>query len=198
MEKEQPELHQTRFIAIDTETTGLNYKEDRILSIGAVSIKNNIIDVSNSFEVYIKQEKFNPETVEIHGIIKNEKFKTLSEAETIEQFLSFIGNAVLVAHHAQFDMNMLNLALKRNGLPKLKNKVLDTMILYRATRITSNLIDHHKNYSLDEVAEALSLDLKDRHTAAGDAFITALAFLKITSKLNKGGKLKLKDLFRLR
>ena len=184
------------FIAFDTETTGFDLKKDRILCIGAVTIKNNTIDVSRGFEEYIAQDTFNPETVKIHGIIQHEKLETLTEEEAVKAFLKYIGNSVLVAHHAGFDIGMMNAALHRMGLPKLKNKVLDTVNLYRGTLIISNLINRDKTYSLDEIAETYSIEIKDRHTAAGDAFITAIAFLKILGKLNAGNKLKLKKLFR--
>ncbi|MDT0650996.1 3'-5' exonuclease [Autumnicola edwardsiae] len=188
-------ISDVRFVVLDTETTGFDYKEDRMLCIGAVSVQHNQINMADNFEIYIEQEKFNPESVEIHGIIKNEKVATLSEEEAVKHFLNYIENAVLVAHHANFDITMINKALKRMGLPKLKNRILDTMFLYRRTRITSNLIDREKNYSLDEIAEAYTIDVSDRHTAAGDAFITAIAFLKILGRLNKNGQMKLKNLF---
>jgi len=178
------------FIAFDTETTGFDLKKDRILCIGAVTIKNNTIDVSRGFEEYIVQDTFNPETVKIHGIIQHERLETLTEEEAVKAFLKYIGNSVLVAHHAGFDIGMMNAALHRMGLPKLKNKVLDTVNLYRGTLIISNLINRDKTYSLDEIAETYSIEIKDRHTAAGDAFITAIAFLKILGKLNAGNKLK--------
>lgn len=178
------------FIAFDTETTGFDLKKDRILCIGAVTIKNNTIDVSRGFEEYIVQDTFNPETVKIHGIIQHEKLETLTEEEAVKAFLKYIGNSVLVAHHAGFDIGMMNAALHRMGLPKLKNKVLDTVNLYRGTLIISNLINRDKTYSLDEIAETYSIEIKDRHTAAGDAFITAIAFLKILGKLNADNKLK--------
>ncbi|UOB17190.1 3'-5' exonuclease [Abyssalbus ytuae] len=194
--KNPVEIQDTTFIVLDTETTGFDYKTDRILCIGAVTLKNNIIDVSNTFEVYIKQEKFNPESVKIHGLLHNENFETISEEQAIEKFLRYAGNSVIVAHHAYFDITMIDNAMKRLGLPGLKNKVLDTGVLYRASRITSNLIDKEKRYTLDEIAETLSIDVSDRHTAAGDAFITAIAFLKICNRLNKNLDLKLKDLFK--
>ncbi len=103
----------------------------------------------------------------------------------------------MVAHHAGFDIGMVNEALTRMGLPKLKNKVLDTVNLYRGTRIISNLINREKSYSLDEIAETYNIDIKDRHTAAGDAFITAIAFLTILGKLSTDGKMNLKKLFRI-
>ncbi|MDN3594625.1 3'-5' exonuclease [Zunongwangia endophytica] len=184
----------TTFVVLDTETTGFDQEKDRILSIGCVKVHNNKLLVSNSFEVYLKQEAFNPDTVEIHGLIKHERFDTFTEEKALQLLLKYLGNSVLVAHHAGFDVNMLNAALKRNQLPKLKNRVLDTGVLYRKTRIISNFIDQHKNYSLDEIALAYNIDLKDRHTAIGDAFITAIAFLKILGRLKRK---KLKELLKM-
>ena len=184
---------ETTFVVLDTETTGFDQDKDRILSIGCVKVSNNKLLVSDSFEIYLKQEKFNPDTVEIHGLIKHERFETVTEEKALQLFLKYIGNSVLVAHHAGFDINMINAAMKRNQLPKLKNQVLDTGVLYRKTRIISNFIDQHKNYTLDEIALAYNIDLKDRHTAIGDAFITAIAFLKILGRLKRK---KLKELFK--
>jgi len=197
-QEELPSLvSQIPFVVFDTETTGFNYKNDRILSIGAVKVRSNELDVSQTFEHYLQQERFNPESVKIHGILKEEKTESLTEEEAIRKFLKYIGNAVLVAHHAVFDIKMINSALKRKGLPKLKNPVLDTGYLYRKTLLNSNLIDREKNYSLDEIAEAFIIDVKDRHTAIGDAFITAIAFLKILGKLDKKKERKLKELLKL-
>ncbi|PKD17961.1 DNA polymerase III subunit epsilon [Salegentibacter salinarum] len=196
-EKLPKEIAETRFVVFDTETTGFDIKKDRMLSIGAVAIKNKSINIADGFEEYISQETFNPKTVKIHGIIQNERIETLSEEEAVKTFLKYIGNSVLVAHHAGFDVGMINEALSRMGLPKLKNKVLDTVNLYRGTRIISNLINREKSYSLDEIAETYNIDTKDRHTAAGDAFITAIAFLTILGKLNNDGKINLKKLFRV-
>ena len=191
------EITKTRFVVLDTETTGFDIKKDRMLSIGAIAINNKSIDIADGFEEYISQKTFNPKTVKIHGIIQNERIETLSEEEAVKAFLKYIGNSVLVAHHAGFDIGMINEALSRMGLPKLKNKVLDTVNLYRGTRIISNLINREKSYSLDEIAETYNIDVKDRHTAAGDAFITAIAFLTILGKLNTDRKLNLKKLFRI-
>ncbi|MFI2743266.1 PolC-type DNA polymerase III [Zhouia sp. PK063] len=191
-------LRESTFVVLDTETTGFNYKEDRILCIGALILKDDKIKIDETFELYLHQEKFNPDTVKIHGIIKKDEFKNISEKEAIIQFLTYIKNAVLVAHHAHFDINMINAMLKRYNLPKLKNKVLDTAVLYKATRINSNFIDKSKAYSLDNVADSLAISKKDRHTAAGDAYITAIAFLKIIHKLTKGSPVKFKDILKIK
>ena len=186
-----------RYVVLDTETTGFDKYKDRILSIGAVTIVGQDIAVKNMFEVYLKQEVFNPKTVEIHGLLKAGKLQTTSEEEALKVFLDYIGNAILVAHHAAFDINMLNEALNRLNLPRLKNKVLDTGYLFKKSRIRSNLIKQEDNYSLDSIAEKLSITIQDRHTAIGDAYMTALIFMKLRTTLHKLKKINEEQLIKL-
>lgn len=187
-------IEENTFVVFDTETTGFDIKKDRILSIGALKVHQKSIDISMVFERYVSQNTFNPESVAIHGIIKNDLIAKISEEDAVKEFLNYIGNSVLVGHHIAFDVGMINQVLNRMGLPKLKNKTLDTMLLYRATRINSNLIDKGRSYSLDELAENLNISVKDRHTSAGDAYITAIAFLKTVSRLSNQKNGRLKDL----
>lgn len=182
------------FVVLDTETTGFDKIEDRILSIGALKLKNNQILAGEILDIYIEQHKFNKESVQIHGILKNSKRDCLSEEKAIGQFLKYVGNHVIVAHHAGFDIGMINSALKRLGLPKLKNIVLDTGVLYKKTLIKSYLIQPKEHYSLDDLANKFSISKKDRHTALGDAYITTLAFLKILTKIKEKKELTLKNL----
>jgi DNA polymerase-3 subunit epsilon len=191
-QKQPKSFENTRFVIFDTETTGLDIYNDRILSIGAIGIFNHNIDVADSFEIYLKQEAFKAETVEIHGILKEGKLSKISEAEALENFMTYIGNAVLVAHHTAFDIEMINAALKRMDLPKLKNKTIDTGILYKKLEGKK---DSH--FNLDVLSSEFNIPKHDRHTAAGDAFITALLFLKIVSKLKKERNLHYSDLFRV-
>ncbi|WP_437372196.1 3'-5' exonuclease [Maribacter litoralis] len=184
------------FVVLDTETTGFSFEEDRILSIGAVKIKKEIISVQDVFDIYLEQEKFNKETVHVHGLLKNGQRDCKSEISAMQKFLEYVGNAIIVAHHAGFDMGMLNTALERHGLPKLKNTVLDTGVIYKKTLIKSYLVQPKSNYSLDELAEKFSISRKDRHTALGDAYITAVAFLKIISRLKEKKNFSLKSLLR--
>lgn len=180
-----------RFVVFDTETTGLNPSSDRILSIGTVGIRNFEIDVSDSFECYLQQAHFNATTVEIHGILKTGKIIKIEEQDALIKFLDYIGNAILVAHHAAFDIAMINEGLKRMNLPKLKNKVVDTGELYRKTKY----IKDHQVYSLDTLCDLFKITKHDRHTASGDAFLTALIFLKTIALLRrKKRSLKLRDL----
>lgn len=195
-EKHTKNFNELIFVALDTETTGFSFEEDRILSIGALKVKRETISVQEVYNVYLQQDKFNKESVPVHGLLKDGSRECVSEIVALEQFLEYLGNSVIVAHHAGFDMGMLNRALQRNGLPKLKNTVLDTGILYRKTLIKSYLIQLKTNYTLDELAEKYSISKKDRHTALGDAYITAVAFLKIISRLKEKKNFSLKTLTR--
>ncbi|SNR77550.1 DNA polymerase-3 subunit epsilon [Lutibacter agarilyticus] len=189
--KQPKTIEATRFVVFDTETTGLNTTTDRILSIGSISIFENEIHISDTFERYLIQQAFNAETVEIHGILKGGNIEKISEEKAIEQFINYVGNSVLVAHHAAFDIEMINIALKRMSLPKLKNKSIDTGILYKKL---DGKKDNH--FNLDVLCKEFLIPMHDRHTASGDAYITALLFLKIISKLKIQRTVHFSDLFR--
>jgi len=169
----------TRYIVFDCETTGLDPKKDVILSIGAIGIEGDAILVNDYFEVFLKQEMYCPETVPIHGILKTGKEDKLIENDAIIEFLYFIKNATLVGHHTNFDINMVNQALKRLNLGKLKNKRIDTNGLYQKFKGWQS----DQNSGLDELCDVFKISKSDRHTASGDAFITALIFLKLKKKL---------------
>lgn len=190
------QLKAVRFVVFDTETTGLDIEKDRILSIGALSLQDDTIAVNQSFEVYLHQHFYHAENVAIHGILEAESKPRITELEAIKLSLAFVGNSVLVAHHAGFDRAMFNQALKRHGLPKLKNKFLDTSVLYKRTLIASPLLQKQDQYSLDELAEKFDIPTTDRHTALGDTYITAIAFLNILGKLKAKGNLSVKRLFK--
>ncbi|MCK0190789.1 3'-5' exonuclease [Arenibacter sp. F20364] len=191
------DLSLVRFVVLDTETTGFDYLNDRILCIGALSLVDKNIALNQSLELFLKQEHYNAETAKIHGILKNGGASCISESAAMEELLGFLNNAIIVAHHAIFDITMINRALERNGLPRLKNKVLDTSHLYKKTLLTSNVFKKKEHYSLDELAEKYDISKKDRHTALGDAYITAIAFLKIRNRLKGKGQLRLKDLLKM-
>jgi DNA polymerase-3 subunit epsilon len=188
--KEAWSFEETRFVVLDTETTGLDPKKDKILSIGAVSIRNNCMEVSESFECFLMQERFNTETVKIHGILKEGKNSKISELDALKAFLEYINDDVLIAHHAAFDEAIINSSLKNNHLPKLKNKTIDTDILYKKLKDSEG-----KHFSLDKLCEEFNIKMHDRHTAQGDAYITAQLFVKIISRIKIENNLNYNTLF---
>lgn len=189
-------IEETRFVVLDTETTGFDYDNDRILCIGALVLQNGIINVQESFEVYLEQDHYDKSTAQIHGILKDLLVKRPTELEALQQFLDFLGGSIIIAHHTIFDVTMINRALERNGLPQLQNKTLDTAYLYKKTLIQSHLFERKDHYTLDDLADKFDISKKDRHTALGDAYITAIAFLKIVKKLREKKEVSLNQLFK--
>ena len=189
-------IEETRFVVLDTETTGFDYENDRILCIGALVLQNGVIAVQDSFEVYIEQDHYDKSTAQIHGILKDFILKRPSESEALQQFLAFLGDSIIIAHHTTFDTTMINKALERNKLPQLINHRLDTAILYKKTLIVSHLFERKDHYTLDDLADKFDISKKDRHTALGDAYITAIAFLKIVKKLKEKKETNLNSLFK--
>lgn len=176
---EENQSKEKRYVVFDCETTGLDYKSDRILSIGAVAIQNNEIIVNDYLEVFLQQDVFKAETVLIHGILREGKEEKIVEAEAVIRFLEFVKDATLVGHHVDFDIEMINQSLTRLDLGKLKNQSMDTDIMYQKLKY----LPYEQHTSLDELCTIYKIKKSDRHTASGDAFITALLFLKLKRKL---------------
>jgi DNA polymerase-3 subunit epsilon len=168
------------FLVFDCETTGLDVNKDVILSIGGVRIVHDIIYVEDSFEIFLKQDLFKTDSVAIHGIRKEEGAEKVVEAEAIIQFLERIQNRIIVGHHVGFDMAMVNKALGRLGVGKLKNKTLDTDAMFQKYKH----LPAEEHHSLDDLCQYFKIPMHDRHTAAGDAYLTALVFLKLKKKLS--------------
>ena len=177
---EENQSKEKRYVVFDCETTGLDHKSDRILSIGAVAIQNNEIIVNDYLEVFLQQDVFKAETVLIHGILREGKEEKIVEAEAVIRFLEFVKDATLVGHHVDFDIEMMNQALNRLDVGKLKNQSMDTDIMYQKLKY----LPYEQHTSLDELCTIYKIKKSDRHTASGDAFITALLFLKLKRKLD--------------
>lgn len=189
-------IEETRFVVLDTETTGFDYENDRILCIGALVLQNNVISIQETLEIYLQQDHYDKSTAQIHGILRDFVLQRPSELEALQQFLTFLGDSIIVAHHTIFDITMINKALERNNLPQLTNKTLDTAYLYKKTLIKSHLFERKDHYTLDDLADKFDISKKDRHTALGDAYITAIAFLKIVKKLKEKKEISLNQLFK--
>ncbi|MBF2709976.1 3'-5' exonuclease [Flavobacterium soyangense] len=167
-----------RFVVLCTETTGLNPDKDVILSIGSFSVINNSILIGDSFEAYFAQYKFFHDNGNLNEFTVESKMKKLGESEGIQAFIEFIGNSILVGHHIDFDVEMINAALERLGCGRLKNEALDIDIMHR------KLLDiNNKQFSLEELCEIYKIPKSDRNSSSEDAYKIALLFLKLKSRL---------------
>ena len=159
---------------IDLETTGFNPPGgDEIISVGAVLIRGGKIHRRLSFDRLINPYRNIPENmIRLTGICPNQISKTDSIYKVMPDFLSFIGGHVLIGHTVQFDLSFLNRKLK-SCRTKIHNKSLDTADLAQA------LLPTLSNYSLDRVSARFNIGNEGRHTALGDALLTARLFLTL-------------------
>ena len=174
-------------VVIDAETTGLNLKRDRLISLGGLRVQGNLIKVAEQFEAYLPTpaELQNSGAVAIHGIVPNSRYyKYSQEEEMLVALLDFLKDGVIVGHHIRFDVTMINQSLARYGAGKLRNQVIDTAAV--AERLQpAGYWSPNDQYSLDQLARRYRIPLSDRHTALGDAYITAVLWLKLISRLGE-------------
>lgn len=168
----------SRFVVLSTETSGLSPTKDVILSIGAFAVVNDSILIGDSFEAILLQYKFFHDNGLLNEFMVESKMKKLPEAEAIQSLIEFIGNSVIVGHHVDFDVEIINQALERMECGRLKNEALDIDVMHR------KLLDiTDKQSSLDELSKIYNVPISDRNSAAEDAYKTALLFLKLKSRL---------------
>jgi len=153
------------FTVFDIETTGLHVGRDKITEIGAVKIKNGeIVDYYNSF---VNPEMPIPEKIQELTKITDEMVKdSLTVKEVLPQFLDFVGDSILVAHNASFDMGFIRYFADLYDTT-VNNTVLDTLELSRL------LFPTLKRHKLNAVAEHLNISLENHHRAVDDAKATA-------------------------
>lgn len=177
-----------RFISMDCETTGLDSKRDRIITMGAISVVGKEIRMDDSLELMLPIA-FNTATVEIHGITADAAREGIEESDAVEQFLKFVAGDILVGHHLGFDLEVLNQAAFRHFGIHLANRWLDTMemALFLVKKQVWQPVEKIKDFSLDALCQSFGIIPHDRHTATGDAFITAQIFLNLRSIALKNG-----------
>lgn len=169
-----------RFVVLDCETTGLDARKDRLISIGAVAVRSGDIVLEDSFEALLKID-YNLSAVTVHGITRDESRGGLDEGEALRDFIDYLGDGVIVGHHILHDVTSLNVALERNFELTLENRWLDTMdlALHLEQAGAFGAEKAFEGFSLDALCSFFEVTPHDRHTATGDALLTAVVFLKL-------------------
>ncbi len=185
-------LKKLRYVVFDTETTGLRPSEgDELVSIGAVRITNGRILTGETFERIINPGRPIPlSSVRFHGITDEIVRDKPPARIVLAQFKNFVGDSVLVAYNAAFDMRFLELKQEEAGV-RFNNPVLDALLLSIDPR------DDSINSSLFATAERLGVPVTGRHTALGDAMVTAAIWVKLLELLEARGICTLGQAFRI-
>lgn len=172
------EQKSNRFVILSMETSGLSLSKDVILSMGAFSIINDSIVIGDSFETIIAQYKFFHDNGMSNEFTVETKMKKMVEPDGITALVDFIGNSVLVGHHVDFDVEMINIGLEKMGCGRLKNEALDIDVMHRKLNDINN-----KQFSLEELCDIYKIPKSDRTSSSEDAYKIALLFLKLKSRL---------------
>ena len=162
-------------IVLDTGTTGLLVKEGhRIVEIGCIELEN-LIPTKNIFHCYLNPErKVSEKAFKIHGysdefLSKQKKFKEIED-----EFLEFVKDKRLIIHNAEFDLAHLNNELLLSGKGRIKNEIIDTLILAREKFPGSQA-------SLDALCKRYKIDNSRRinHTALIDCDLLSKVYINL-------------------
>jgi len=162
-------------IVLDTETTGLLVKDGhRIVEIGCMEL-DNLIPTKNKFHCYLNPErKVSEQALEVHGytdefLSQKPKFK-----EIVDDFLDFIEGKRLIIHNSEFDLSHLNNELSLIGKNKIKNEVVDTLVIAREKfpGSPSNLDALCKRFRIDN-------SKRTQHTALIDCELLSKVYINL-------------------
>ena len=165
------------YVVFDIETTGFSAVTDRIIEIGAVKVEDG--KITDKFSTFVNPKRPIPFRItELTGIT-DEMVIGSPDIETIlPQFIEFIGDAVLVAHNASFDVGFIEQNCKRQKI-EADFTYVDTVALARV------LLPALNRFKLDTVAKALNISLETHHRAVDDAGCTAEIFVKFVQMLKE-------------
>ena len=183
--EDQP-LAALSYTVFDTETTGLDPSAgDEIIQIGATRIVNGRLLRHEGFEQLVDpQRAISAASIPIHGIQPAMVAGQPTIDKVLPAFHAFAQDTVLVAHNAAFDMRFLQLKEASTGV-RFEQPVLDTLLLSTVVH------PHQESHALEAIAERLGILVEGRHTALGDATVTAQVFLKMLPLLADKGILTL-------
>lgn len=176
---------ENEWVALDCETTGLNTRTDEIISIGAVRIVGNRIMTSERFEVLVRPERgISSESVRVHRLRERDVAQGLPMDVAMKQLMHFIGSRPIVGYFLQFDLTLLNRAIRPilgQGLPQPRIEISSLYYDYKYKQ--RGRIRHVDNDDIDLRFATLMTDLdlpqREAHDALNDAVMAALAFIKL-------------------
>lgn len=174
-------------IVLDIETTGLDYKRERMVEFAAIRLENGVI--KDSFETLINpQQHIRKSSIAIHGITEEMVKEAPKEEEIIDKILDFISDYPIVAHNVIFDYSFINEASLRHKGKPIENQRIDTQYLFR------EVFPDEDSPNLDNVASRFNIQVENRHRAMGDTKVLAYVYPKLKKLFDKKYDWQLKQL----
>ena len=159
-----------RYVVVDVETSGLNMKKDRLISIGAIALREGRLDFSDAFQVVLRQAQVSTHAnILIHGIGGSAQSGGVDPVEGLLAFLQYVGKSPLVAYHAFFDQSMIGKALRDYLGMELDQPWIDlAWVLPDFYSFRGDM-----NVALDDWLHHFGIENILRHNAVSDAYATA-------------------------
>ena len=170
---------ETDFVVFDIETTGFSPVNNRIIEIGAVKVSEG--EIADRFSTFVNPDVPIPFEIEkLTGINDSMVMDAPFIEQLLPEFLDFCGDAVLVAHNANFDMSFIKENAMRQNIRK-EFTYVDTVGIARI------LLPRQAKHTLDAVAKTMGVSLENHHRAVDDAEATAEIFVKFIPMLKENG-----------
>jgi len=185
-------MENKRKLILDTETTGLSFDIDKIIEIGIVELKENIL-TQNYFHEYINPEKdISLSAQKVHGISNEFLIDKPVFSKIAQRFLDFVKDDIIIIHNAEFDINFINKELQDCGFNKINNVIIDTIKLAKK-EFPGQAVN------LDSLCRKLNVNntRQNYHGALLDATLLSKVYLKLTTGKQESLKLIDNNLFKL-
>lgn len=172
------------FVVVDTETSGLDVRRDRMLSIGACVVKKEVVELEPVFYRELRQEQASGvDNILLHGIGGEAQREGEIQADALGAFLEFAGKRPLVAFNARFDHAFLSAAMRKYLGVRFSPQWIDMAELPKAMFPA----DAGSSKTLDDWLRRFSIEGVERHNALADAYGTAQLFLVMLAKARQEG-----------
>lgn len=193
-----PDAHErlgaARWVVVDVESSGLDARRDRLISIGAVAVSAGRIALADSLEVVLRQARVSDaRNILVHGIGGTAQREGMPAVEALSRFLAYAGQSRIVAYHAPFDEMMIGRALRRHLGLVWKPRILD--LAYLLPALFPALAPRCR--SLDDWFARCGISVYGRHQALADAYATAQLLLLALGTAEARGAADCDALFRL-
>jgi len=183
-------IDQIPFTFLDCETTGLSPRYgDKVCEIALLKVRGG--EVQESYQTLVNPGRpISPGAMAVNGITDAMVQDAPSFSEIAEKLIRIIGDSVIVAHNAKFDLGFLSTQFRNARIPLFDNVVIDTLLLARRHY-------HFPSNSLGNICTFLNFAVKDEHRAMGDVVLTRMVWERFLADLKERGIATLEEIISL-
>lgn len=171
------------WVALDCETTGLDVRRDRIISIGAVRIVGNRLLTSQRLELLVRPERpLDVASMRVHLLREHDVAQGMEPAQAMRLLLEFVGSRPLVGYYLEFDVAMINREIRPLlgvRLPQAKIEISRLYYDFKNRQLPLGARDGRIDLRFATLMTDLGLPLRNAHDALNDALMAGMAFLKL-------------------